>query len=71
MGSAGRSPDKAIPPLPRSNDPASGASHTALAVLGISGWIGGEMSYRKHLGMVPHGAADETREREQHAIHSS
>ena len=46
-------------------------SLVALVVLGISGWIGGEMSYRKHLGMVPHGAADETREREQHAVHSS
>ena len=28
-------------------------SLVAIALLGVSGWLGGELSYRKHLGMVP------------------
>ena len=45
-------------------------SLVAITVLSISGWLGGEMSYRKHLGMVPDSSEDEFRERERHAVHS-
>ena len=43
-------------------------SLVAVTVLAISGWIGGELSYKKHLGMVPHSAEDDARERERHAL---
>ena len=45
-------------------------SLVALVVMAVSGWIGGEMSYRKHLGMVPDTAEADARERERHALHS-
>ena len=45
-------------------------SLVAVAVLAVSGWIGGELSYRKHLGMVPDTAEADSRERERHAVHS-
>ena len=45
-------------------------SLVAITVLSISGWLGGEMSYRKHLGMVPDSRDDEFRERERHVVHS-
>lgn len=44
-------------------------SLVAITVLSISGWLGGELSYRKHLGMVPDAAENEQREARQHLIH--
>jgi uncharacterized membrane protein len=36
-----------------------------IGILAISGWLGGEMSFRHHLGMVPH---DAEAERERHML---
>ena len=44
-------------------------SLVAIALLSVSGWLGGELSYRKHLGMVPDIAEDEEREARQHLVH--
>ena len=45
-------------------------SLVALAVLSVSGWIGGELSYRKHLGVVPDDAAAEAGESRRHVLSS-
>jgi uncharacterized membrane protein len=36
-----------------------------VALLAVSGWLGGELSFRHHLGMVPH---DAQAERERHLL---
>ena len=38
----------------------------ALGVLSLSGWIGGELSYRHHVGVVPDDRAMEASERSHH-----
>ncbi len=43
-------------------------SVVALGILAISGWLGGELSYRKHLGVAPDTAQQEAQERERHLI---
>jgi hypothetical protein len=36
-------------------------------MVALSGWLGGEMVFRHHIGMVPDDAALETAEQETHA----
>ena len=43
-------------------------SLVAIAVMAASGWIGGELSYRKHLGMVPDDATTEQQEVREHLV---
>ncbi len=44
-------------------------SVVAVIGLAISGWLGGEMSYRKHLGVEPDDAAQEAQEQQTHLVH--
>ncbi len=44
-------------------------SLVAIMMLSVSGWLGGELSYRKHLGIIPDAAEDEEREARQHLVH--
>jgi uncharacterized membrane protein len=39
-----------------------------VGMLGLSGWLGGEMVYRYHLGVVPDDAQAEAEEKSHHAI---
>lgn len=43
-------------------------SVVALVMLGVSGWIGGELSYKKHLGVVPDNAEEAAREEREHLV---
>lgn len=43
-------------------------SVVALVALAISGWLGGELSFRKHLGVAPDTAQQEAQERELHIV---
>ena len=43
-------------------------SLVAIAVMSASGWIGGELSYRKHLGVVPDDPATEQHESREHLV---
>lgn len=43
-------------------------SLVAIALLTVSGWLGGELSYRKHLGVVPDAAEDELHEQRRHLV---
>ena len=43
-------------------------SLVAIVVLTASGWLGGELSYRKHLGVVPDTSEDEARETRHHVV---
>jgi uncharacterized membrane protein len=44
-------------------------SLVAVVGLAVSGWIGGELSFRKHLGVVPDSEEDESREARRHLVH--
>lgn len=45
------------------------AFHVAgLLILGISGWLGGEMVYRHHLSIEPEGPSEAERERARHEL---
>ena len=41
-----------------------------MGMLGVSGYLGGEMAYRYHLGMVPDDGAQEAEERRRHVTHA-
>ncbi len=43
-------------------------SLVAVALLAVAGWLGGELSYRRHLGVVPDAAEEEQRERRRHMV---
>lgn len=43
-------------------------SLVGITVLAISGWLGGELSYRKHLGVKPDDAQQEERELRRHLV---
>lgn len=43
-------------------------SLVALLAMSVSGWLGGELSYRKHLGVAPDTAQDEEGERRRHLV---
>ena len=49
--------------------PAFLLSLVGVGALAVSGWLGGEMSYRKHLGVIPDTAEEESREARQHLVH--
>ncbi|MFN8558113.1 MAG: DUF2231 domain-containing protein [Dehalococcoidia bacterium] len=44
-------------------------SLVAVVMIAVSGWIGGEMSYRKHLGMIPDTVEQRVDETERHLAH--
>lgn len=44
-------------------------SVVGILVLGVSGWLGGILSYKKHLGMEPDNEAEALIERRDHLVH--